>query len=58
MQFLGNCDVERCRHYHGRHAELEAMGGVDKPLRIQLYDHLPELSSGQRPARLLPHPPD
>jgi hypothetical protein len=44
MQFLEECDVDRCRHYHARHAELEAMGAVDRPLRIQLYDHLPELS--------------
>jgi MoxR-like ATPase len=44
MQFLEECNLEQCQHYHDRHQQLEAMGVADRPLRIQLYDHLPELT--------------
>jgi len=43
MNYLQTCDVAQCRHYHARHQELEAMTGAERPLRIQLYDHLPKM---------------
>jgi hypothetical protein len=41
--FLQKCDVGQCRAYYERHQTLS--GGGAKPLRIQLYDLMPSLTT-------------